>query len=390
MSAPLAATLPGQIPIAAPSGDRMPLIDLIKGLACAAIVGHHFALYGPLPEGASVLAPGLFAWLVHQGRLAVQVFLVVGGFLAAASLAPEGALRGHGHPASRIAQRYARLAMPYLVALIGAVLIAAFARPWLDDDLVPGAPTFKQLLAHGLLLQDLLGQDALSAGVWYVAVDFQLFALALAVFALSDSLRWGRWLGVALVLTVTVSSLVLFNRHASLDTTALYFFGAYGLGMLTYWIGRSRRTLLWVVSIALLAGLGVAALALDWRDRIAIALVTALALSAIQRAGWLGRVPAVGGATLVRLGRISYSLFLVHFPVLLLVSALGSSLWSRGPWTDVAGLALAAALSIGAAAALHRWVEQRPVSWRLLAALFGTLLLCGALGSWLFRSGGPA
>ena len=374
-----------------PASGRMPLIDVIKGLACLTIVGHHFALYGPMPDGAAVLAPDLFQWFIDQGRLAVQVFLVVGGFLAAASLAPDGALRGD-RPGARIAQRYARLVMPYFVALIFSVLVAAAVRPWLDADLVPGPPTLGQLLAHGLLLQDLLGLEALSAGVWYVAVDFQLFTVALGVFALADGARsrWpraaghgtnARWIGVALVLAGTVASLVVFNRAQWLDDTALYFFGAYGLGMLSFWIGRARKPVTWAVSIALLASVGTAALVLDWRSRIAMALVTALALALVQRCGGLDRVPAFGGRAGVWLGTISYPLFLLHFPVLLLVSAADARWWPVGPWIDLGGLALAFGLSLAAAVLVHRCVEMRRPTWRAASVLFVALLLCGALVS---------
>ncbi len=359
------------------ASGHMPLIDVIKGLACLAIVGHHFALYGPMPAGAAVLAPALFQWFIEQGRLAVQVFLVVGGFLAAASLAPDGALRG-GRPGVRIAQRYVRLVMPYFVALIFSVLVAAIVRPWLDDDLVPVAPTLVQLVAHGLLLQDLLGQDALSAGVWYVAVDFQLFTLALAVFALANG---ARWLGVGLVLAGTVASLAVFNREPVFDSTALYFFGAYGLGMLTFWIGRAHRASTWWLSVVLLIAIGATTLALEWRSRIAIALVTALVLAVMQRSGGLERVPAFGGATLVRLGHISYALFLLHFPVLLAVSAIDARWWPIGPWIDAAGLLLAFAVSIGAAVLVHRVVELQQPDWRVALALFAALLLCGLLMS---------
>ncbi|RZI77192.1 MAG: acyltransferase [Variovorax sp.] len=355
----------------------MPLIDVIKGLACLSIVGHHFALYGPMPAGAAVLAPALFQWFVDEGRLAVQVFLVVGGFLAAASLAPDGALRGDRRGV-RIAQRYMRLVMPYFVALIFSVLVAAVARPWLDNELVPLAPTLVQLLAHGLLLQDLLGQEALSAGVWYVAVDFQLFTLALGVLALAKGVRW---VGVALVLAGTAASLAVFNREPALDDTALYFFGAYGLGMLSFWIGRARRASTWWLSVALLIALGAVVLTLAWRSRIAIALVTAVALAVMQRQGGLERVPAFGGATLVRLGHISYALFLLHFPVLLAVSAIDARWWPVGPWIDAGGLLLAFAVSVGAAVLVHRAVESRLPDWRVASALFAALLLSGLLTS---------
>ena len=63
------------------------------------------------------------------------------------------------------------------LATAWALASAALVRPWLQDDIVPGAPTWTQLASHALLLQDLLQFEALSTGVWYVAIDFQLFLL---------------------------------------------------------------------------------------------------------------------------------------------------------------------------------------------------------------------
>jgi peptidoglycan/LPS O-acetylase OafA/YrhL len=368
---------------------RMPLLDAVKGIACSLIVGHHLARYGPLPVGASTLAPGLFAWLAQNGRLAVQVFLVLAGFLAAGSLAPDGVLRVD-RPLARVFQRYGRLVMPYLAALSVCVLVAALVRPWLNDEAVPAAPGMAQLLAHGLLLQDLLGYEALSTGVWYVAIDFQLFVLALAAIGFSELLqrRWSlrparsRWLAGALVLALAVASLAVFNRHEELDGTALYFFGAYGLGMLVFWIGRATRRSTWQFGVLLLVLIGAAALALDWRSRIATALVTALAVAIVQRLD--GLTPAAWpsfGEPLVRLGRISYSLFLIHFPVLLLVSAAVTRLGPAGPWVGMLGLLATFVLSIAAAALLYRWVESRPASWRAVLGLFAGLLVCGAIVS---------
>lgn len=375
--------------MSAPAG-RLPLIDAVKGIACAVIVWHHLSIYGPMGQGARSLAPGLLDWLARDGRLAVQVFLAVGGFLAAASLAPQGWLLAQRPWQQRIALRYARLAMPYLAALSCSVLAAAAVRPWLDAELVPAAPTLLQLIAHGLLLQDLLGHEALSAGVWYVAIDFQLFALALALVSLGAAPQRGGAIGderarrvaVALVLAVAGASLVVFNRYAGLDNTALYFFGAYGLGMLSWWIGQATRASTWRIGVAALALLGAGALWVDWRSRIAIALVTALALAITQRRHWLSPAswPAPG-LPLLRMGRISYSLFLIHFPVILLVSALFVRLGPVPPWVDALGMLVTFAVSLAAAALLYRWVETRPASWGAVIALFAGLLLCGALAS---------
>ncbi|WP_307685615.1 acyltransferase family protein [Variovorax boronicumulans] len=364
----------------------MPLLDAAKGIACAVIVGHHLSRYGPMPAGAYGLAPDFFGWLADDGRLAVQVFLVIAGFLAAASLAPDGLLRVD-RPIARILQRYGRLVMPYLAALTVCVLVAALVRPWLDEDVVPASPSIGQLLAHGFLLQDLLGYESLSTGVWYVAIDFQLFALALMLVGLPAMLSppapgvvnpSSRWMPVLLVLALAVTSLVLFNRNAALDDTALYFFGAYGLGMLVFWIGRATRASTWQGAVALLVLVGAGALAIEWRSRIATALVTALLIALAQHRHWLS--PAkwpLAAVPLQRLGRMSYSLFLIHFPVLLAMNALVANLAPHGPWVDLLGMVATFGLSVAAAALLYRWVEARPASWRAVFALFAALLVSG-------------
>ncbi|MEB0113304.1 acyltransferase family protein [Variovorax sp. RTB1] len=393
---------------------RIPLLDAVKGLACLVIVGHHLARYGPMSEVAFPLAPALIHWLSTDGRLAVQVFLVIAGFLTAGSMAPAVQLNA-GRPLERIARRYLRLIIPYLAALIVSVVVAAIARPLLQDDAVPGAPNLMQLLAHGLLLQDLLGYDALSAGVWYVAIDFQLFALSLAAVGLAAWVErhWRRgigdaqdiedmsnisdsvarslrahWIAVVIVFGLVTSSLVFFNLHAELDATALYFFGAYGLGMLTFWIGCADRSdkhgspTAWRAGFLLLVLLGVSALAFEWRSRIAIALMTSLAIAGAQRLHWLKSSACPAWARpLAQLGRMSYSLFLIHFPVILLVSAVVSHWAPAAPWIDAAGMVAALALSLAAAWVLYRRIELRPASWRAVLALFAGLLVCGFLVS---------
>lgn len=372
-----------------PVGARMPLLDALKGVACALIVGHHLARYGPIAENASVLAPSFFGWLAQHGRLAVQVFLVLAGFLAASSLAPDGLLRVE-RPMARMARRYARLVMPYLAALSCSVVVAALVRPWLNDEAVPDAPAVAQLVAHALLLQDVLGYDALSTGVWYVAIDFQLFVLALAAFWWVRWLerRWqvgaarARWLAVALVLGLVAASLAVFNRDAALDDTALYFFGAYGLGMLVFWIGRATRDSTWRLAALTLALFGASALAIDWRSRIAVALVAALAIAVAQRRQWLRPTawPALW-QPLVHLGEISYSLFLIHFPVILLANAAVDHWWPDQAWTALWGMAVALALSLAAGTLLHRQVEMRAATWKAVLALFAGLLACGVLSA---------
>ena len=149
---------------------RLPAIDLLKVLASQAIVWHHLVLYGPMARTARPVAEPWIDWLADHGRAAVYAFLVIAGYLAAGALLPRpgqpARIAGPAGGLQIVLRRYRRLAPPYLVAVGLAVAVAAFARWAMTDPDTPLAPGAGQLIAHALLLHDLLGYPALSAGVW--------------------------------------------------------------------------------------------------------------------------------------------------------------------------------------------------------------------------------
>lgn len=338
---------------------RLPAIDALKAIACVLIVLHHLAFYGPMADIARPLMPGIIDFLFDYGRMAVQVFLVVSGFLFATRFTP--ASPALGAPLALLFQRYTRLVVPYSAALLLAIACSAVAGVWMEHRSISEPPDLGQLLAHVLLLHDLLDQDALSAGVWYVAIDFQLFALAVLLLWLPHRLaarfpaRAGvlRVGAVLLVAGMTLASLFGFNRNDLWDETALYFFGSFGLGILCSWALRLPRPALWLGLLTLAAA---AALAVDFRERIAVATGVMLFLAVAARSGLLHTLPVP--AAVSRLAQISYSVFLVHFPLSLLVNAAVSGFFPANPVINALGMLLALALSIAAGAEFHRRVER--------------------------------
>ena len=337
---------------------RFAFIDALKAVASQLIVLHHLAFYGPMSDYAQSVAPGLIAWLSQNARIAVQVFLVIGGFLAAQALARDGSLVDKPVP-SLLWRRYLKLVLPYAGALLLAIVGAAIARSLLDNDSIPDAPTLPQILAHMLLLQSVLGFDGLSAGVWYVAIDFQLYALLLlALWCERQTRPYLPVAGRVLVVGLMLASLFYFNRNAKWDDWAIYFFGAYGLGAVTYWIARREHS---PFRLALLAVVVIVALQVDFRPRVLIALLTAVALGVAHCAGFMTRWPR--SATIAWLGKISYSIFLVHFPFFLLINACFERFIPHTPGLQFAGLLLAWAASVGGGALFYRHVEYRAQQW---------------------------
>jgi peptidoglycan/LPS O-acetylase OafA/YrhL len=334
------------------------LIDLLKIVAAQCVVWHHLSLYGPLSDALALSAPDLTQWLFDYARMAVQVFLVVAGYLAARSLGQsrlpvQGLLHG-------LWQRYARLVLPFVLALLFTALTAAIARPHLDGDLVPAMPSLAQWLAHASLLHGVLQVESISAGAWYVAIDFQLYALLAVCLWLARGQRWAR---VALVAALAIASLCWFNLDAHYDDWALYFFGAYGLGTLSWWAGLQGRhggyALAWYALTLLVA---LASLTLDFRERIALAMAVSSVLLAFGSTQL--HLPRRLGQWVRHLGNCSYALFLVHFSVLLLANAAWSDLDPDNSDWALACAAGAWALCMLLSHAFHTQVEQRIARWR--------------------------
>lgn len=339
--------------------NQFVLLNILKAGAAQLIVLHHLAFYGPMADVAHQLMPDLIDWLYQDARIAVQVFLVIGGFLAARSLSPA-AQPLLAHPLALVWRRYLKLAPPFIAATLLAVLASCWASAWMSDPSISAPPGWGQLLAHVFLLHSVLGVESLSAGAWYVAIDFQLYALMALLLWLAGRLLAPRaaapqWLLPLLVLGGVLASLCYFNLDAGWDVWAPYFFGAYGLGALAWWVGDPRRvpgSLRWSWLLAPIA-LG---LSLDFRSRIAVAAVTACLLMLCGRSAW--RLPARGPLALLnRLGTISYAIFLVHFPVCLMVNAAFARFVPAEPEWQLGGMVLAWCASLAAGALFHRWVE---------------------------------
>jgi len=332
------------------------LINILKAGAAQLIVLHHLAFYGPMADHARFLWPDLFDWLADSARIAVQVFLVVGGFLAAKSLSPAGR-PGHPDPLGAIWRRYKKLAPAFMAATLVAVIASAWAGAWMTHDSISPPATAGQVSAHALLLHGVLGYSSVSAGAWYVAIDFQLYALVvLAVWLAGRNGTRSAWLVPCLVAAGVALSLLYFNLDSDWDNWAPYFLGSYGLGLLAWWASDPRRSshaVLLLVAMALLPVL--VGLMVDFRSRIALALVVAGALFLFGRIKT--QSTGFGWSAVNALARSSYSVFLIHFPVCLVVNAAFTRFVPADPLLQGVGVLLAWCASLVAGAAFFRWVE---------------------------------
>lgn len=308
-----------------------------------------------MADTMTLVWPHLMEWLYRYARLAVQVFLVVGGYLAAQSVLHKPIQ----NPLISIAKRYLRLVPFYVFALALISLAVAASRSTIHADWLPNEPTIWQFLAHALLLQDMLGFEALSSGAWYVAIDFQLYALLILLCYVLQS-KSNQRLSITVAL-LCVASMWQFNRVDELDIWAIYFFAAYGLGVLAAWAKRSafETQVFWLTAL-----LAAGALWVEYRTRLSLALLTAVWL-VIKPKGVVHWTPFK--RVVHRLSNSAYVLFLTHFGVIVLFS----DMWNKSHFYDP-NMALALTIfawlcSVGvglflhekAEVPIHRWVSQQ-------------------------------
>lgn len=364
-----------------PSG-RSFLLDLLKALACVLIVLNHLAFYGPMSDVVMRSWPVLINGLYDHGRLAVQIFLVCAGFLTASSLQKKHSL-GWRQAGLLALQRYWRLTIPYLAALSLTVLVTEGLRPVFNSPTLSATPGWAQALAHVFLAEHLLGMPSLSAGVWYVAIDFQLYVIALLSLLLVNRFfpqsvglpfqgaLWKVWLVLSLL------SLIVWSLNDDLDIYGLYFFGAYGLGLLAF---RARQSRLPWKAWAVLIGVGLLALWVDPRWRVTTAWGVALLLAAVSPQWWPRWFSRVQWPRAVRwMSQISYSVFLIHYAIIMLVSAFVTAYWPDDLLANGLGMLLALALAVAAGSVLFRLVEQPAQDGRHWALWVGVFMVSVAL-----------
>jgi peptidoglycan/LPS O-acetylase OafA/YrhL len=350
------------------------LIDFLKVFAALVIILHHLSSYGQIAQDARAFLPAIMGFLFDYGRFAVQIFLVMAGYLATQSLVRYANTKFSGQQLLRlIFNRYLRLFSPYLVALTFTICCAWIARFWVNDEFVGETETLGQFIAHLFFLQGILGLDSISAGAWYVAIDWQLYSV-LAILLLSfSSYQTMIWL----LSIVAVSSLLYFNRSSQYESYFIYFLGSYTLGILAYLAKNYSDQKIRVLAKFLLMAIGVLILISSAQEiwpRNILAWIAALFLFI-----W-GNSPHPSGnqgdkslqKTIYQAiawgSQRSYSAFLIHFAFILLANTIYIA-W--GLHTHASGLVaiglmlLVVICSVITANYLYRWVELPAAKWKL-------------------------
>jgi hypothetical protein len=177
-------------------------------------------------------------------------------------------------------------------------------------------------------------------------------------------------------------SIFVWNLNPLGEIWGTYFLGAYGLGLcIGSWRYANLRFSYFHLSV-LIVFVGALAFAYQPRERLAVAVATAFFLC-LYEASECKPIQFLKASWLRNFSDATYAIFVIHFGVSLLISALVFNFWSENIPINLMGLLLSFALSIWLGRLIQLHIESKPASlYRLLkwAAIFAA---SSSIAMWL-------
>ncbi|HEY0275711.1 MAG TPA: acyltransferase [Paenirhodobacter sp.] len=335
------------------------MLDGMRGYAAFVVLIYHLRhFFADLPP-------------VANGFLAVDLFFMMSGFVLALSYEARlrsGALTLRAFARRRVLRLYPVYLTGLVLGLAVSVVIAAIDG-WLGSVWVLVPPLVSGVvMAPDLILRGPNGPFPLNPPAWSLFFEFwgNLFYAGVAMRLGTRALAMT--VAAALLIYILSSQIAgtveLGVTYAHFVSGVVRFWFGFGVGVLIWRLRDQFPDLGWARGPVLIAAMAFGAVPDSdvWRF-VWIAAVLPMGVIAALGLPLRAGVAAVCG----HLGRLSYPLYLLHWPVMLLCIHVAVAIWSVAAWRSpllgalivVAACGLAAAVTYGVEPRLRRWLDAR-------------------------------
>ncbi len=312
----------------------MAFIDGLRGAAALYVVLHHaYFQVAWNGEGLIPVVRRCTQWLSH-GTFAVDLFIVLSGFCLMLPVTGGGGRAQERGVGRFLYRRARRILPPYYAAMaicMGVVaLVPALRKPawsmWAHSlpIFTPGVLLSHLFLVHNLSIAWIWKIDS---PAWSIATEWQIYW----IFALILLPVWRRFgIVVSVALAFALGNSIEAMMPAS-NEACFYYIGFFGMGMAAAVLYRQPGRLRWVPwNLLAVTTAGIVVLAMfvypEWTHRPKIEVDYAVGITAAMVVICLSRfsitspnaivLRLLGSGPATGLGRFSYSLYLIHYPLL--------------------------------------------------------------------------
>jgi peptidoglycan/LPS O-acetylase OafA/YrhL len=297
--------------------NRLISLDVLRGIAVTMVLGWH---YFSDPTYAVLFPFGdtLFS-LFKYGAMGVNLFFIISGFVIALTLDASPT------PLNFIRRRFCRL-WPALTfwAIVAFVLLSVSSSPfaqhrphWFDLlpslTLIPGAvfaPFFPQI-------------DLVNGTYWTLLVEVQFYLVAAAIFFVGSRKNLARNLVIFTIANLLVRAAILKNLPASEPLYHIFvltsFMPWFAAGAIFYeWFEQKMRPVMavtMVIAMFLIIARSATFASIDRPATTIIAISAGLFFPFILISAHSPAIGLIQNEVFRRIGRWSYSIYLLHFPI---------------------------------------------------------------------------
>ena len=358
--------------------QRFGMIDGLRGVAAIGVVIHHIIWFTPWDFFGSDAATEWVYRVGYWGKCGVPIFFVISGFVISHSL--RKAVVTPAFVGKFFLRRSMRLDPPYWCAIATVILINFACMQWWTIEAPTGLPTLGQLLAHVFYLQNILGYENISVGFWTLCIEIQFYMLFVVMLGAAQYLsrRYPRFNQhslaspnaassnalIAVFAPVMFASLFTFTYFEQLDDWFLRYYCLFCLGacLSASRNGMLPKTFAWVALALFAIRIGI-----EYQrgvfSGLAVGLLIMFADNRNSLNTWLM------SRTWQYFGKISYSLYLIHYPVAHLVMHFGK-LYTGNDVTMIYVWMTVSLIASVAAATMLFWLIEAPSM--ALAQSFGS------------------
>lgn len=354
---------------APPYPASLPALTSLRFFAAMVVVIHHFGYFTPYHVEE-------FTLFLRKGYLAVDFFFILSGFILTHAYT-KALLQGKFDRYGFLLRRFARIYPAHAVMLLVMAFVAATPLHFGPIKDWPGSYPWDMLMHNVLLIQGWGIDDTLGFNIPSWSISAEWFAYLLFPFLLPLCVRLNPTF--LMIMATLIYAVMWFTTNYindvrplteyTNDFSMIRIMPAFLLGMALYRYKNAHAP-------NGHAGLGMIAYALiaaffmhqGFIDIIVIPCLAFLViwgadLSRLNREGWLAHPLSIW------LGEISYSLYMVHYPVMVLIlysaqiylteEAYRLAFWGLAPLSFAVSLIAAAALYYYVEVPARRWITGR-------------------------------
>ncbi len=358
-----------------PQRTYFPHVEGARGIAALYVFLYHVWQSAVAHAGATLplLLPFTLPWL-QFGHFAVSVFIVISGYCLGMPVATR--LERRFDPRAFARRRARRLGPAYVLALF-LTLIPFYATLALRGQHVPVSHVAGALISHLALVHNLFEPLAayLNGPMWSIGLEVQIYVV-FALLLVPLWKRFGPWAQLGAALAIGLAPQLLL--HGALAYTAPWMLTLFAMGVVAAHVTARGGAAAWLRPLAAVFAVAAVLMVLPRGDAAAdgnlwpadLVVGTAVALLFVTAGGT--RLPLTARLLALRpvvlVGTFSYSLYLIHAPlVALTAAALGH--WHAGTAASAVAYGLLVPVVIALAYGFYRIAERPFLSPEFRAAI---------------------